>query len=277
MLLPAQRLGVEIGPLGPPHGRVSLALRVVAIVATLLLLSLVYIAICLVLLPSRRLRVIAGNAYGKAVGASSRRLLGIRTVVHHRERLVHPAVWAMNHASWLDALVGMWLCPWGGAGVGKKEVVRVPLFGWAYRLSGHPLIDRGDHEAAVRSLREAGDFARNKRIGIFVYPEGTRSRDGRLGPLRKGVVHLALQTRFPVVPVVAHSVQSYWPRDGFRIRPGILHVEVLEPIPTDDWSEDRIDEHLATLRNAMLRALGQDEGPAAAAAAQPAVGAAPAP
>ena len=238
----------------------------VRIAASFVLLSsgaIVYLALSLLLLPWRPLRIRIGNVYGKTVGFSVARILGVRTRVQNRERLAEsrPAIYVTNHTSTLDVFIGMWLCPMGGCGIAKKEIARIPFFGWAYRLSGHLLIDRGDREGAIAALQATAEVVRRHRLSIWIWPEGTRSRDGRLLSFRKGFAHLAIATGLPVVPVVLHGAHERLPDRSFRLIPGALEVGVMEPIDTRSWKPETVDEHVEQVHGVVRRALRPAQRP----------------
>ena len=149
----------------------------------------------------------------------------------------------------------MALCPYGGCGVGKKEVARIPFFGWAYWLSGHLLIDRGNLDKAVKSMNKLSAFVKAKKLSIWIWPEGTRSIDGELITFKKGFVHLALATGLPVVPVILHGAHERWPAKTMQFYPGDVRVEVLDPINTKDWNKDSIDAHVEQVKSVMSDAL----------------------
>lgn len=226
--------------------------------------SIVYIAACLLLLPSRGLRILAGNVYGKLLGPTVFGLAGARLTTVNRERIREnaPALYVCNHTSTIDLWVSMWLSPWGCCGVAKKEIVRVPFFGQAYLLSGHVMVDRSAPEKAIASLERARSVVRRHRLSLWMWPEGTRSRDGRLLPLKKGFVHMAIATGLPVVPLVFHDADLRWPGRSFRASPGELRVEVLEPIDTSGWRAETAAEHARELWQRFQQALGpRQRGP----------------
>jgi lysophosphatidate acyltransferase len=238
----------------------------VRIVASFALVSsgaIVWLLFSLLLLPWWPSRIRIGNVYGKAVGPSVVRILGVRTRVRHRERLAasSPAIYITNHTSALDVLIAMWLCPVGGCGIAKKEIARIPFFGWAYWLSGHLLIDRGDREGAIAALSATAGFVRRHRLSIWIWPEGTRSRNGRLLPFRKGFAHLAIATGLPVVPVVLHGAHERLPDRSFTLIPGELEVEVLESIDTRSWKRETVEEHVEQVRGIVCRALRPAQRP----------------
>ena len=236
------------------------------IVASFVLLSsgaVVYLLLSLLLLPWRPLRIRIGNIYGKLVMPSVIRILGTKARVQHRERVgaSSPAIYITNHTSLLDVLIAMWLCPLGGCGIAKKEIARIPFFGWAYWLSGHLLIDRGDREGAIAALEATAEVVRRHRLSIWIWPEGTRSRDGRLLSFRKGFAHLAIATGLPVVPVVLHGAHLRLPDRSFRLMPGALEVEVMEPIDTRSWKRETLDEHVEQVHEIVRRALRPAQRP----------------
>ena len=220
-------------------------------------LSVLYIVICAVLLPWRVLRIRVGKVYGTLCGKAVCSLAGIRPRVEHAERLRGPAVFVLNHASTVDMWAGMPLAPHGSCGVAKKEIVRVPFFGQAYFLSGHLRLDRGDRERAIASLAEAGRLVQENGLSIWMWPEGTRSRDGRLRPLKKGFVHMAIATGLPVVPIVFHDADLLWPGRTLCIAPGELRVEVLPAIDTSAWAAETAGQHALQVQSAFQDALGE--------------------
>ena len=121
--------------------------------------------------------------------------------------------------------LGMWLCPYGGVGIAKQEITRIPVFGLAYKLSGHLLLDRGNKERAIASMDLLVKVVKKHDLSIWLWPEGTRSRQGELLPFKKGFVHLAIATGLPIVPIVTHNAPRVWPVGTFRFSPGEVQVK----------------------------------------------------
>jgi 1-acyl-sn-glycerol-3-phosphate acyltransferase len=219
--------------------RVVLGFLLLAVCSTLCLVAAV------LLLPWRIARIYLCNLYGHTLGRGITYLAGVTPVVQGREHLdgSRPAIYVANHTSSLDAFLCIWLCPYGGCGVFKKEIVRVPFYGWLAALSGHLLIDRGNHGRAVEALRKTAELVKRHKLAIWIMPEGTRSKTGELLPFKKGFVHLAIATGLPVVPVVLHGANRNWEKGTLRFRAMKMDVEVLPPIDTSSWQEDRAGEH----------------------------------
>ena len=246
-----------------PLLRLMSVLRLALGFSFLALFSVPYIVIVALFLPSRRLRIKCGNLYGKIVGPTLTRIAGTRTTITNRARIndQKPAIYITNHSSELDPLLAMWLCPMGGCGIAKKEIARVPFFGWAYWLSGHLLIDRSNREKAIASMSEVGEVVRRNGLSIWIWPEGTRSADGRLLPFKKGFAHLALATGLPIVPIVAHHAHHRWPSRTVLMHPGKLQIDVLPAIPTTSWSSETLEEHIEQVRQVFIQTLHPDQRP----------------
>jgi lysophosphatidate acyltransferase len=227
------------------------------------LASTLTILIALPLLPWRERRIKLCNYYGKIVGSTVVRLAGGRPVFSHRERLEQykPAIYVSNHCSTIDLFASMWICPVGGCGVAKKEVARVPFFGWLYWLSGHLLIDRSNRDAAIAALKEVGEVVNKHNLSIWIWPEGTRSRSGRLQPFKKGFVHLAIATGRPVVPVVVHGAHTLWRKKELVFVPGDLQIDVLPAIDTSGWTADDAGEHAMEVYEIFAAALKPEQQP----------------
>ena len=219
--------------------------------------SLACMALMLLALPFRSLRVRIGNLCGKIIGPVIARIIGAKVVNPDAEKLNNstPAIFVTNHSSALDVFISMGLCPYGGCGVGKKEILRIPFFGQAYWLAGHLLIDRGNNSKAVASMSKLSNFVKTKDLSIWIWPEGTRSVDGKLIAFKKGFVHLAWATGLPIVPVVLHGAHKIWPAKTMEFYPGEVRVEVLDSIKTDNWSKENLDKHVEEVRGVMAKAL----------------------
>ncbi len=230
--------------------RASSIVRLCAGFLVLALGSTLCLVAAILLLPSRVARIRLCNFYGHTVGRAITRIVGVTLEVVNRERLdgSMPAIFVANHTSSLDGFVCIWLCPYGGCGVFKKEIVRVPFYGWLAALSGHLLVDRANHGSAVGALRATSELVKKHKLGLWIMPEGTRSKTGELLPFKKGFVHLAIATGLPVVPVVLHGANRNWQLGSLRFEPMTLRVEVLEPIPTGDWREDQAGAHAESVR-----------------------------
>ena len=236
---------------------ISLSVRFIIGFVWLSFWSLISIGLMIICLPFRNIRIKLGNLTGKIIGPVVTRITGTKINYSNYSKIheTKPAIYIMNHASALDIFVGMALCPYGGCGVGKKEIVKIPFFGQVYWLSGHLLIDRSNRKKAIDSMNKLSKQVIDYNLSIWIWPEGTRNKDGKLLPFKKGFAHLALATKLPVVPVILHDAHKRWPAKSMNFYPGECQVDILDPINTDSWKRDSIDEHIEYVRGIMTEAM----------------------
>ena len=142
----------------------------------------------------------------------------------------------------------------------KKELLRIPVFGWGLAMLDPIAIDRSAGRKAIKQLIDQGTAALAQGRAVVIFPEGTRTAYGSKGQYHAGGAVLAEKSGAPVVPV-AHDAGRFWPRHGFVKRPGTIRVSVGPVIPSagrkasailedaENWIEGRMDE-LAALRTA---------------------------
>ena len=236
---------------------ISLSVRFIIGFVWLSFWSLISIGLMIICLPFRNIRIKLGNLTGKIIGPVVTRITGTKINYSNYSKIheTKPAIYVMNHSSALDIFVAMALCPFGGCGVGKKEIVKIPLFGQVYWLSGHLLIDRSNRKKAIDSMNKLSKQVIDYNLSIWIWPEGTRNKDGKLLPFKKGFAHLALATKLPVVPVILHDAHKRWPAKSMNFYPGECQVDILDPINTDSWKRDSIDEHIEYVRGIMTEAM----------------------
>ncbi len=157
-----------------------------------------------------------------------------------------------NHASNLDPPVLIASVPGRCSVLVKKEVFRIPILGTGMRLAQLVPVDRGDRDAAIESMHSATGVLR-QGLHMLVYPEGTRSSDGRLLPFKKGPFHLAMESGVPVLPVTLLGTFECWPRTRFALQPGTATVVFHPPLDPRDYA-DR-DALQAAVANAIGSAL----------------------
>src|SRR6185436_10580396 len=112
--------------------------------------------------------------------------------------------------------------------VSKRTIFWIPVLGQAMALAGFIPIDRKDRASAIRSLGRATDTIRGG-ASVILFPEGTRSRDGRLAPFKRGAFHLALQAGVPVVPVSISGTYSVVRPRSIVVHAGPVHVTFAPP------------------------------------------------
>jgi 1-acyl-sn-glycerol-3-phosphate acyltransferase len=144
-----------------------------------------------------------------------------------------PQIIVSNHQSWFDVFVLAAHLPVRYRFVAKQELAKIPVFGPAWRSCGHVSVDRGNKEAAVEALDQAWREVREERLTMILFPEGTRSRDGRLQPFKKGAFVLAVQGQVPIVPMAVVGTREIMAKGDTRVRSGTVTVRIGTPIPTE--------------------------------------------
>ena len=159
------------------------------------------------------------------------RIAGIKVQVEGRERL-QPGrnyIFMCNHVSNIDPPIVAPLIPPRTSVLVKKEVFRIPVLSRAMRMGSLVPVDRRNRDAAIASLNAAGEVLRSG-ISMMIFPEGTRSPDGRLLPFKKGPFYLAIETGVPVVPMTVVGTYEIMPKGSFSIRAGTATVIFHEPV-----------------------------------------------
>ena len=198
-------------------------------------------------------------ALGRFGATAVRVLLGLRLEVWGLERVVgaRPALYCINHRSNVDVVAFEALfprCP-RLRGLYKAEVGKVPVLGRAMQLVGFVPVDRANRASAIASVDAAA--ARLAAGDSFIIaPEGTRARGGEMLPFKKGGFVMAIKAQVPVVPVALHGTAEAMPRGRFWVKPGVVRVEVGEPVSTAGLTLEDRDRLTETVRGRLQAMLG---------------------
>ena len=186
------------------------------------------------------------NIYCKVLFAAFR----VRVVHRGVEQIdpQRPYVFMGNHTSIADPLAVALAIPQPFHFVFKKELARIPVFGWTLLSLGQIMVDRGNTEQARASIgRSISELSGNNSIVIF--PEGWVSRDGSLLPLKKGGFHLAIQAGLPIVPLRIEGARRVCPPGGSgHFHKGVISVQVFPPMEVCGKTEADIPELVEKVR-----------------------------
>jgi 1-acyl-sn-glycerol-3-phosphate acyltransferase len=142
-----------------------------------------------------------------------------------------PHVVVMNHQSMLDIAMAFIVVPVNLRFVAKNVLKYVPFLGWYMWATGMIFVKTGSHRGVGSLLAAASRLAGG--ASVLIYPEGTRSADGRIAPFKRGAFALAINAQVPIVPIAIEGSGACLPRDGFRARAGVIHMKIGAPIPTE--------------------------------------------
>lgn len=124
--------------------------------------------------------------------------------------------------------------------VGKKSLVFIPFFGFLYWITGNILIDRANRSKAHNTISQVADQIKKRKISVWMFPEGTRSRGRGLLPFKTGAFHAAIAAGVPIVPVCVSTTQGKIALN--RWNNGHVIIEMLEPIDTSTYTRDQVRE-----------------------------------
>ncbi|MCC7282364.1 MAG: 1-acyl-sn-glycerol-3-phosphate acyltransferase [Acetobacteraceae bacterium] len=196
----------------------------------LALTSLLGVLALPLLLVERRHAVRVGRIWARGVMALLRGIVGLRFVVTGQEHLPRqgPALIAAKHQSAFDTVVWLLLVP-DAAYVLKRELLRVPVYGWFARHAGMIAVDRAAGAGAMRGLIRDGEAALAAGRQVVIFPEGTRTAPGSERPYQPGIAALYARAGLAVIPVATDSGR-FWGRRAFLKHPGTITVAIQPPI-----------------------------------------------
>lgn len=165
----------------------------------------------------------------------TRVILGVQVRVSGLENLpvgeTSPAILLSKHQSTLETLLLPTLMPHPLAFVFKRELLRIPFFGWSMARLDMIHIDRESRAAAMKHVIEQGKARLAQGTWIIMFPEGTRIPRGEKGTYQTAGTRLAVESGAPVIPIAVSSAKC-WPRQGFIKHPGVVEVSIGKPIPS---------------------------------------------
>ncbi len=204
------------------------------------------------LLPGRRrkgrLFLLVAKTYSRILFG----VFGVRVAVSGLGNIdpARPYVFMSNHVSHADAPALALVIPQPLHWVFKRELARIPVFGWVLLACGQIMVDRSDPEASRATLdRALSGLSGNS--SVIIYPEGTRSRDGALQPFKKGGFWMAVQAGLPIVPVRVSGTREIVAAGSLAVKPGTARVELFPSVETRGRTPDDIPELMARVREAM--------------------------
>ena len=160
-------------------------------------------------------------------------------------------IFMSNHRSAADiGAIGVALWAYQIRFVAKRELLRVPVFGWGLWALRNIIIDRRNHVQAVRSYAVAGQRIR-RGISVVVFPEGTRGTGTELLPFKKGGFVLAIETKTPIAPVACINTDAAMPKGSLRIESAEIEVRIGKPIESANVSYKEKDRLVTQVRDAI--------------------------
>ncbi len=190
------------------------------------------------------------------------RVLGITASLRGAEKVTPGASYIIcpNHQGNADILALISTLPIPYRWVVKKELLKIPFFGWGLAGTGAVSLDRSNTKQAVETLRKGSD-----KLGggwsLLIYPEGTRTRDGYVQPFKKGAFMMAVNTGFPILPVTVNGAFKILPKTALLPMPGQVTLTLSDPITTEGLTEEDVPKLMEKTREAVMKNLDPDYDP----------------
>jgi 1-acyl-sn-glycerol-3-phosphate acyltransferase len=201
--------------------------------------------------------IITGNVsflyrIGMALALAAPKIAGAKVKLVGRDK-IDPAgtyIFMSNHVSNLDPPI-----PGRTSVLAKKEIWRIPIVNKALDLAEIVPVERSNRDSAISSIRRAGEVMKH-HINMTIFPEGTRSPDGRLMPFKKGPFHLAAETGFPIVPITILGTYEMMPKGSSLVKSGTATLVFHPPIDPKQFASR--EELVQAVRDAINSALPKD-------------------
>lgn len=187
--------------------------------------------------------------------------VGVRVHIKGTDRIPRgTCIFAANHTSSADAPAVVGAIPRRIAILLKRSLFEWPIVGQAFHLAHFIPVDRANRESAIESLEKAIQAIREGQ-SFLIYPEGTRSPDGRLQDFKKGTAVMAIKSSVPVVPVACSGAHRVMEKRKLKITPGDILVEFLAPVDPTKYSLEQKDELLREIHDSLAAGLPPDQRP----------------
>jgi len=195
--------------------------------------------------PNTKLSYFPGRFWARSVCALS----FVRVKIHGMEQLdpKKSYIFMLNHQSWFDIFVVYGWLPFFFKWIMKASLRKAPFIGAACAAAGHIFIDRNSPKAAQESLEKAKQELQ-KGASVVIFPEGTRTHDGKLGKFKRGGFKIATDLGLPIVPITLHGCFERMSRNTLVVNPGKIEMYVHEPIDVSGYTQEDIPELMQKVR-----------------------------
>jgi 1-acyl-sn-glycerol-3-phosphate acyltransferase len=184
------------------------------------------------------------------------KLARIRVHITGREHILdQPSIFMANHVSNLDPPIMLPLLPFRTAFFIKRSLLKIPLVGVGMRLAGFIPVDRDGRLESARESVQAANKVLASGVNISTFPEGTRSRTGRLLPFKKGPFYLAMESGAPIIPISIWGSEHMMTKGSLRIIPGTAHLTFHPAVYPRQFATR--EQLAAAVRDAITSALPQ--------------------
>jgi 1-acyl-sn-glycerol-3-phosphate acyltransferase len=232
-----------------------------------IILLFIYVLIVILLIPFLLLCFIFGSSRfilwaGKNAMRIGPKILGIRIevtgigVVEQNKSYIFMS----NHLSFLDGPLLYFVIPLPIRVILKKEIFRIPVIGLGMKQVDFVPVDRKGIRGGKKSIDHAARLMKEKGYSFLIFPEGTRSRNGKLQKFRRGGFFLATTSQSAIIPISIQGTYELMPKGSFFVKKGKIKVDFHPPVSVQGYHKDNLPFLLEKVRNAIQSGLGKTEG-----------------
>ena len=162
-------------------------------------------------------------------------------------------VFACNHESIIDIPLTLAGIPRPVVPIAKIELKKIPVLSWAMLAAGHIFVDRSNHKKALESMEKARKSIAKRPRSILIFPEGTRSIDGKIQPFKRGGIIFAINSGLPIVPMACCGTFDVLVKGSKNYKPKPLELRFAQPINTKIDDMDRRNKITVQVQNEVVR------------------------
>lgn len=215
------------------------------------ILSITFVILGKLLNPGGQISHQAGRIWSLGILTVSRMKMEVEGL-----ELIDPKaqyIFVGNHTSAFDIPAVYWALGNKLGMLAKKQLLYVPLFGWAMWAAGHFFVDRKNHKKAIAVMDQvATQLSKQKDHSLVVFPEGTRDLEGKLQRFKKGAFLLSLDTGIPIVPIVINGAFYAKRKKGNRIDPTTIRITIFPPFQPQNYSHESRDQYVEDVRQVFI-------------------------
>ena len=177
----------------------------------------------------------------------------VRTEIKNKNKILKgtPYIIISNHQSHYDIITLVTTLGIQFRWIIKKEILKLPIFGYALYASRNIFIDRSNTTSAIESINKGFDRLPNG-VSVMVFAEGTRSPDGQIHEFKKGGFITAVRLKIPILPVTINGSRRVMRKGSFTLKPGKIQVVIGDPIDTSSYTTDTVQELIGKMRQAII-------------------------
>ena len=186
----------------------------------------------------------------------------VRTEIKNKNKILKgtPYIIISNHQSHYDIITLVTTLGIQFRWIIKKEILKLPIFGYALYASRNIFIDRSNTTSAIESINKGFDRLPNG-VSVMVFAEGTRSPDGQIHEFKKGGFITAVRLKIPILPVTINGSRRVMRKGSFTLKPGKIQVVIGDPIDTSSYTTDTVQELIGKMRQAIIANFDPEDVP----------------